>query len=503
MSKKNRAKQRNLAKGKQESIAAVTDVPQASAIPTVTSGVHGQSLVHGYIQTREKNAELIGRQRYITYSEMIVNSTIVGNGVRYFLALVGKSDWRAEPADDSEEAQRFADLTMEILNDMKTPLKDAVEGAAMFRHYGFSVLEWTMKLRPDGNMGFKDLARRAQNTIERWDVEDDGTIIAAVQRSPQTYKEIKLMRSRLVYLVDKALDDSPEGLGLFRHLVDPVKRLNKYLQLEGWGYENDLRGIPIIRAPLLALARAVTSGEITQAQADAILNPLKDMANVHARNPEMGLMIDSQTWQSADEAAKPSGTPQFDVSLLDGGNYSLEEVADAIIRINQEIARLLGIEHLLLGADGVGSLALAKDKSDNFALTVDGTLGKIREAMQRDLLGPLWEINGWPEEMKPKLMHEQVTNRDINRIAEALTSLSKVGIVMSRNDAATTGFMKLIGLPGFKELKEVDPELAAQIETKAGTLLSEDSKANAAAQVESAQVNSDGAGDSEPPPTTN
>lgn len=467
-------------KAAQEPLAAVRDIPKTSQTPTLAVGVHGQTIVGGFIQTDEKDASLIGRQRYVTFSNMF-NVSIVSTGVRYFLNLVAKAAWRAEPSDpENPESVRLAELVEDIMHDMPTPWHRIVKSAAMFRYYGFALLEWIAKLRDDGVMGMADIQRRPQATIEQWDVENDGTVRGAVQRSPQTFEEIYLPRSRLIHMVDDALSDSPEGLGLFRHLAEPVKRIRKYLQLEGWGYENDLRGIPIVRAPLMALAIAVKNGDIDQADADALKKPLEDFIDVHARNPEIGMMIDSQTWQSSDEANRPSGMPQFDASLLDGGNYSLEEVAAAIQRTNMEMARLLGIEHMLLGADGVGSLALAKDKSDNFALTVDSTLREIRETFQRDFLGPIWELNGWPEELKPKLQTEQITNRDINRISEALVALAEIGVVLSRQDKATNEYLALIGLSPLPALEEVDPDMAAARKVEAGLEQSADSKAQAA-----------------------
>lgn len=480
---------------KQDPTAAVTDVPKTASTPMLAVGVHGQNIVQGVIQTNELDASLIGREKYITFSNMF-NISIITTGVRYFLHLCGKARWRAEPADESPEAIKRAEFVEDVMHDMETPWHTIVKHCAMFRNYGFDIEEWTAKIRKDGLIGYKDIQKRAQSTIERFDVETDGTVLGVVQRNPQTFEEIYIPRSRIIYLRDDALSDSPEGLGLFRHLVEPVKRLNKYLQLEGWGYENDLRGIPIVKAPLMALAEAVNAGTITQEQSDALQQPLKDFIDLHGRNPEMGLLIDSQTWQTADEAARPSGMPQFDLSLLDGGTYSLEEIASAINRLNQDIARMLGIEHMLLGFDGVGSLALAKDKSDNFAQTVDATLREIRETFQRDFLGPLWELNGWSDETKPKLQSEQVTNRDITRIGQALNAMSSIGIVLSREDRAITEYLDLIGLSPLPNMADVDPELAEGMNIERGLQVSAGEKAAA----EAAKVSAEAAAKAPPPP---
>ncbi len=477
-----------LAKGKQNPAAAVSNVPRASGSPTLAIGVHNQSVTSGLINSREVDASLVGREKYTTFSNMF-NVSIICTGIRYFLHLCGKAAWRAEPSDpDNPESVRLAELVEDMMHDMVTPWHRVVRHCAMFRYYGFDIEEWIIKRRKDGVIGYKDIQKRAQSSIERWDVEDDGTVRGVVQRSPQTFKEIYIPRDRVIYLKDDALSDSPEGLGLFRHLVEPVKRLNKYLQLEGWGYENDLRGIPIVRAPLQALAEAVKAGTITQSQSNELTAPLDDFIDLHARNPNLGMKLDSQTWQTADEAARPSGMMQFDVQLLDGGTYSLEEIASAINRLNQDIARMLGIEHMLLGFDGVGSLALAKDKSDNFAQTVDATLREIRETFQNDFLGPIWELNGWDEELKPKLQTEQLTNRDITRIGEALSAMSRIGIVLSREDRAVTEYLELIGLSPLPNMSEVDPDLADGTNIERGLEQSADAKAQVEASEKQAEA---------------
>lgn len=448
--------------------------------PTVTQGVHGTIITGGFIQSDERDATLRGVRKYKEFSDLLANINVLATGVRFFLNLISKAKWRVVPPENSGEAgEQIATTIDNMMHDMETPWHRVIRRMAMFKFYGFAIGEWTAKLRDDGNIGYADIGTRPQRTIEQWDVEDDGKVRGFIQRSPQTFDEIYLQRDRCIYMVDDSLDDSPEGMGLFRHLVENGRRLRRYLQLEGFGYENDLRGIPIARAPLMELAKAVTAKEITQAQADALTKPLEDFIEEHAKNPQLGMMLDSVTWQSQGEEQKPTGTPQWNLQLLDGGTYSLEEIASAIIRINLEIARLLGIEHLLLGADGTGSLALAKDKSDNFALCVDSAMREIRETFNRDFLRPLFILNGWDMALMPKFQTEQITNRDITRIGEALTSLSNAGIELSRNDEVVTEFLDLIGFSPLLPLKDVDPDLDAKNRVVAGLEQSADNKAAA------------------------
>src|SRR3546814_20251145 len=81
------------------------------------------------------------------------------------------------------------------------------------------------------------------------------------------------LRAKIVYAVDDTLSDSPEGLGLFRHLAKTAYRLETFLSLEEIGFTTDLRGIPVARAPLGELRQEVIDsgpeGSAARATAEA------------------------------------------------------------------------------------------------------------------------------------------------------------------------------------------------------------------------------------------
>ncbi len=215
----------------------------------------------------------------------------------------------------------------------------------------------------------------------------------------------------------------------------------------------------MVRAPLTALQQLVNDDKLTSTQRDALLAPLRDFVSNHTKNPSLGMLLDSQPWRTTDERQTPSNTYQYTAELLDGGSYSLEEMANAITRINMEIARMLGVEHLLLGESSAGSFALSRDKSDNFGLIVDSTLKELREAFEADLLRPLFELNGWPVEMMPKLVTDTNATRDIEQISSAIRDLASAGVVLDREDDAVSELFRLLGLPRLLGSLEMDPDM--------------------------------------------
>lgn len=402
--------------------------------PTKTAGVPGTAIYGGYIVENERDPSLTGIERYRTFSNILANTNIAAASVRLFLNLSQKASWTWEPADDSDEAKKIAEFVEQIFDDMDTPFSRVVRRTSMYRFYGFSVQEWTAKRLENGLIGFSDIAPRAQFTIERWDTKEDGTVLGVSQRSPQDADDIYLPRNKLVYAVDDSLNDSPQGLGLLRHIVNSAKRLERYEQLEGFGYETDLRGIPIGRAPLQEIQAAVESGQMTATDAQTKISSLSSIIKKHIKSETLGLLLDSATYRNRDESESVSAVKQFDLELLQGSNPSLGDIAKAIDRVNREIARVMGTEQLMLGDSAGGSESLSRDKSERLALQVDSTTQELGEVYRSDLVKTLGRLNGWPDQLLPKAKVESVKTRDVQEITGALRDMAQAGAPVMPDD---------------------------------------------------------------------
>ncbi len=414
--------------------------------PTETIGFPGTAVIGGQIQTNERDQSLVGQKRYETFSKILANTSIVAAGTRYFLNLTAKAGWTLEPTDHPD-SERLTELASAMLfDDPITPWHRIVRRAAMYRFYGFSVQEWTARRRDDGLLTFLDVSPRAQFTIERWDLDEDGQVAGMVQRSPQTQRDIFIPRGKTLYVVDDTLSDSPEGMGLFRHLAEPASRLEDYLRLEGIGLETDLRGIPVGRGPFQKLAEMEKAGKITRASRIALELPLRTFVEDHVKTSKTGMLLDSGTYEAKDEAGRASGAKQWDVELMKGGSTSLPDLAGSIDRLNHEMARILGVEFLLLGSDSAGSFALSRDKTNQFSLLIDSTLKELAESIEDDLIRTLWMINGWPDDARPRAKTEEVKFRDVEQIAVALRDMAAAGAILPPDDPAINDVRILLGI---------------------------------------------------------
>jgi hypothetical protein len=419
-------------------------------------GAAGTAVYGGYVQSNEKNAKLIGTSKYETYSEMLANITIIASGVRYYLNLIAKSKWSVVPADETPESQEYADIITEQIDSMGTSWTRVVKRAAMYRFYGFSIQAW-YAYKKDGIILFKDMDPRPQSTITRWDVDEFGYVHGVYQTSPLTQEEIYLPRDRLIYIVDDSLNDSPEGLGLFRHIVEATNRLKRYEQLEGFGFETDLRGIPVGKAPISTLNQQVEDGLISELDRANALQPLKDFLKKHIVNPALGYFMDSTPYISTSERGQISSTPQWGLELLKGGSTSLGEMAKAIERLNREIARALSVEGMLLGE--TGTQALSKDKSLNLAIVVDSALEEIADTLDHDFIKRIGELNGWDMELLPKFKTEAIRNRDISQLTQSIKDLSDIGVVITEEDALVNEIIEQLGLSPLVERMKADLSL--------------------------------------------
>ena len=425
-------------------------------------GLHSGSVVVGdYLLDRERNPDLNGQKKYQTYEDLALNISIVGASLRLYSDLFAKAEWSAEPVDESAEAKRYAELLEDILFSSEQTFENAVRGAGLHVFWGFSVQEMTAEKRDDGIIGLKSIDLRPCRTFYQWDRDDSGSIINFIQRNPANGQDNAIPRWKAIYCVDNLLTDSPIGTGMFRMMAETAHTLKELQISEKIAINRDMRGLPFGRAPISEINKAVNNGEITQEQADAALEGLKNLVTMVKKGEQTGIILDSKQYDNISETSRNvSSTPQWDLKLLESETTGLSDVDKVIRRLNVELARIAGTEILLLGSDGTGSLALAQDKSASLMLRVNGTLKDVAGQFNRDLVSFIWKVNEWPEEYKPKLTVSEISNRDIEQLAATIRDLASAGITLTRGDEAADELFRLAGLtPPEEETVQLDQEV--------------------------------------------
>ena len=411
-------------------------------------GVSGTAIYAGYPIDREKSSKWAGRQKYTTSADLVLNTSIVAASVHYFLNLIAHPEWSVRPAeDDSKEAQDVADLVERSMREMQTPWPRVVRRSAMYRFHGFGVQEWWAKKNEDGDVVFGDIEPRPQFTIERWDVDESGSVTGVYQRSPHTGQIIGLPRSKLIYMVDDTLSDSPEGIGIFRHLGEPYDRLMGFQALETRAFERDLRGTPVGRAPLTMINRAITDKVLTKEQGDKLIDHLRNFVQTEIKKSDTGIVLDSMVYENQTVAGlSTSSTPYWGIDLLSGSAAGLSELGAAINRVQIEMARVIGTESLMMGAGSSGNRSLAEDKSKAMYLTANAVLGNIATTYESDVILPLLDLNGIDHRLKPTFEVEDVAFKDVAEVTNALATMAKAGATLSPDDPAIGDVRDLLGI---------------------------------------------------------
>lgn len=444
---------------------------------TSTVGFNGAYTYNGFVQTGERDARLSGIEKYNTYMEMVLNRAIIGASVRYIFNLVEKPAWRIKPSEDSEQAEIFARRLQVIIDEMATPLPQIVRKASLFKFFGFDLQEWTARRLDNGDIGIRDIESRPQSTIRRWDLDDRGRVRGVIQRNPKTLKEVYIPRSKLVYAVDHSMTNDPEGIGLLRHCVAGANRLKQYELLEGVGYESDLRGIPVARAPLAALQQQLKLGQLTQEEVQSFRAPLERLITNHfnINKNETGLLLDSSVYSTTDGTGRPSTQPLYGFDLVRGGADGQEDLNNAIARVKHEIADVLGTSVLLLGTTQ-GSFALSRDKSNNLFQLVTSIISQLARTFDRDLIGTIWRLNGWPPEFMPTFSPESISIRDIQDITDSLKNLADAGGPILPGDPVINDVRRALGIS--EQPDDIAQEMLAQQVTRAARSASGNNQPN-------------------------
>lgn len=448
---------------------ALTNV-RTPAKPFEAQGRSATANYAGYIRSRETNPMLLGSRRWETYDDMVWNVPIVSASMRYYQNLIARPSWEFDPVDDTDEAKRYAEMTDKALRGyLATPWHQVIRKAATYRPYGFSCQEWKAERQEDGMIAITDIQNRLQRTVTKWDSDEHGVVRGIVQTSPHDGNEYYVSRRKMIYLVDNSFDDSPEGLGLLRHAVVPCQALLRLVKLEGWGYEMDLRGMPVVRAPLALIDKLVAEGKMTPEKAAEILDPLMEIAQQHVKTPELAVFLDSQPFYGQGENGVPSNVRQFDFEVLQGDTSKNAETAigEAIRRYEWAIARIFGTDTMLLGSDGKGTYALSDDKTKNLLMVIDGVLLDIANQVRDDFLRPIFLMNGWPDKYLPRPVTDAITYRDITTITAALVDLAKAGSPLPPDSRAPAVIHRALGLPKPPEINRAAEALVGAEEAAA------------------------------------
>ena len=408
-----------------------TDAPSAPSL--AAQGTSGLNQQWGFIND-EPQLKLKGRRAMKEFREMHDNNAVVGGIVRLATDLIAQTEWSVEAAGSDPSTDLVAKHIAETsLRDMQSTWQECVDEIMTMAPFGHANMEMWFKKRlgdhelkefnskhADGYYGLANLALRAQESLDHWNIADDGDILGMWQRPAPSYNLRYIDAHRSVLFRTNAAKQNPEGRSWYRPGWRSWWICKRMEEIEGIGVERDVSGYPDFQVPLEYFLAGAT------AEQTAMLTAIKKMAERIRQDKYAGIVRPSKL----DRENNPTG---FDFSLISSGSRNAT-VFDLIIkRYESRIAISLLGEFVLLGQDKVGSFALASTKTNMFATALGAVLNRIADMFNRHVFPRLVRANGLPGACSPTLKFEDIESDDATAFASSVGQLVGAGVLTPDN----------------------------------------------------------------------
>jgi hypothetical protein len=406
-------------------------------------GTTGLEVTGGLIR-EEFLPELRGTKGVKIYKEMADNDPIVGAMLFAISMLIRGSRWtvlpgldeHGEPIKDTQDA----DFLESVRTDLSTSWDAVITEILSMLTFGWSLHEIVYKRREgqtkdsrtrskysDGQIGWRKLALRSQDSLDRWTIEDDGGA-SAMHQTKVGGRSVEIPIDRSLLFRTSTYKNNPEGRSALRNAYRPWYFKKKIEENEGIGIERDLAGLPMLTPPEgLDLWNENDPLAVTQK------GLAEDLVRSIRRDEQEGVL-------------KPFG---WELQLLSSGGSRSFNTSEIISRYDQRIAMTLLADFMVLGhSNKFGSFALSKSKTSMFNTAIGGWLDMIRDVLNIHGVPRLFELNGRPTETLPRFEHGPVETPDLESISTFVTRMTEAGMPFFPNEELTNHFMRIAQFPG-------------------------------------------------------
>lgn len=434
-------------------------------------GVEGTNTRNGTLKADEFLPELRGKRAIRKYREMRDNDSTIGASLYAVEQMLRDVKINVKPADDSEEAKAKSQFLEEVLEDMDHSLDDHISEALSFLTFGFAAFEVVYKRREgpyqtnlkkrskysDGYMGVRKIASRAQWTVNRFDVDDKtGELLGFYQDVTSGFDDNYIPSRKSILYRTTVVNGDYSGRSILRNAYSSYERLNALQQYEAIAVERELAGIPVIELPSEYLSSNATDDQ------RAVLNQFKEIGRDLKFNEQGFLMIPSDTYPGKD--GEPTNQKLVNVRLMSSEGTRNIDIDPVVKRYQHDIARSVLAEFIMLGS-GSGSYALSKSKSDIFLRSLESYIHTIVDILNKQLVEPLWRLNGFDFKYLPKIVAGDVAPHDLKDLGGYLRNLNSAGITYADDIDIVNALLDQAELPNVdEEAYKASRERAASIE---------------------------------------
>ena len=410
-------------------------------------GTTGLSVMGGQVR-EEFVPELRGLRGIRIFREMRDNDPIISAMFFAFEALLLAPTMTVEPGGDVPEDLASAQFIGSLFSDMSTDWSSVMSEILTMLPFGWAYLEivWKRRLganaRPglasrydDGLIGIRKLALRGQESLDRWSLDDEGGVQAMIQRPTNIGVSIAIPIEKSLLFRTRMEKNNPQGRSLLRGSWRPWFFKKGIERIEAIGVERDLAGLPTLTPPAgfdiwnTSDPTAVTA----KAAAEKLIRGVR-------RDEQEGVLL-PYGWTFA--LTSTGGSRQFDTNAI-------------INRYSTHILLTLLADVILLGQQGVGSLALGETKADLLMRALEHLLQGIAGVINRYLIPRAMSYNGLSG-AHPYVKFGKISEISLKELGTFVKDIAGVGALTLPDDALEDVLRHRAGLPG-AGTAEIEPE---------------------------------------------
>ncbi len=356
-------------------------------------GATGLEQASGYIM-EDFLHELRGQQGYKRYNEMRLNSPIIGGLLLSIEQAIRSIKWTFT----SDTADGIEDPRIELLNQARAGMvhswNDHIVEALTMLPFGYAPFAIIYK-REGGRMLWHKLKILGQNTVQNWIIDDSTDTLQGLQQLRHLYPDPIPIERMLLYRT-RSERDNPEGRSILRTAWVPYYYTKHIQQIEAIAVERDMNGLPMIILPEGADTEESDSESTDYGRAASIVR--------RVRNDEQAGLTLPHGWEFRLVASE--GSRDFDTDKI-------------IKRYESRMLISALAQFLMLGQDGVGSLALSSDQTDFFTMSVNAVADIISETFTKHAIPRLLRLNGM-DVTGVRLEHSPAGDVNITAVADFL-----------------------------------------------------------------------------------
>lgn len=380
--------------------------------------------------------ELRGKEAYKRYNEMRLNSPIIGGLLSAIEQAIRGAEWNY--ASQQGENDPRLELLNRARDEMSISWGDHISEVLTMLSFGFALFEIVYKRADTGEVLWHKFSARGQDTVDRWEMTDSGSLVGVTQRAAPRYREVYIPIEKLLLYRTRVERNNPEGRSILRQAYTSYYYATNIQQIEGIGLERDLAGLPVITLPEGA------NTDESDANSDAS-KAAKIVRNIR-RDTQEGVVL-------------PFG---MTLTLLSAGGARQFDTNAVIARYESRMLMSTLTQFLLLGQQVVGTQALSEDQTDFFTASVNHVADIIAQTHNKFAVTRLLELNGHDAE-GIGIEHTPVGDIEITDIADFLQKVGDKVTWTAQDEVWLRSFLRLPEM----EVEEIEAERKKKQEEQA------------------------------------